>query len=29
VQRIGLVAGRVPGDLLAALDAAMRLHLGL
>lgn len=29
VQRIGSVAGRLPGDLLAALDAAMRLHLGL
>ena len=29
VQRIGSVAGRVPADLLVALDAAMRLHLGL
>lgn len=29
VQRIGSVAGRLPGDLLAALEAAMRLHLGL
>lgn len=27
--RIGSVAGRLPADLLAALDAAMRLHLGL
>ena len=29
VQRIGSVAGRLQGDVLAALDAAMRLHLGL
>ena len=29
MQRIGSVAGRVPADLLAALDAAVRLHLGL
>jgi len=29
VQRIESVAGRLPGELLAALDAAMRLHLGL
>jgi mRNA interferase MazF len=29
VHRIESVAGRVPGDLLAAVDAAMRLHLGL
>lgn len=29
VQRIGMVAGRLPADLLAAVDAAMRLHLGL
>jgi mRNA interferase MazF len=29
VQRVGAVAGRVPTDLLAALDAAVRLHLGL
>ena len=29
VQRIGSVAGRLSGELLAALDAAMRLHLGL
>lgn len=29
VQRIGPVAGRLPTDLLAALDDAMRLHLGL
>ena len=29
VRRIGSVAGRLPGDLLAALEAAMRLHLGL
>jgi len=29
VQRIGTVAGRLPTDLLAALDDAMRLHLGL
>ena len=29
VERIGTVAGRLPADLLAALDAAMRLHLGL
>lgn len=29
VHRIGSVAGRLPSDLLAALDAAMRLHLGL
>jgi len=29
VQRIGTVVGRLPADLLAALDGAMRLHLGL
>jgi len=29
VQRIGTVAGRLPAGLLAALDDAMRLHLGL
>ncbi len=29
VQRIGTVAGRLPADLLAVLDDAMRLHLGL
>ncbi len=29
VQRIGTVAGRLPVDLLAALEDAMRLHLGL
>ncbi len=29
VERIGSVTGRLPADLLAALDAAMRLHLGL
>ncbi len=29
VERIGTVAGRLPGDLLVALDIAMRLHLGL
>ena len=29
VQRVGSVAGRLPGNLLVALDAAMRLHLGL
>lgn len=29
VERVGSVAGRLPADLLAALDAAMRLHLGL
>lgn len=29
VQRIGTVAGRLPADLLATLDDAMRLHLGL
>lgn len=29
VQRIGSVAGRLPGELLAALDAALRLHLSL
>ncbi len=29
VQRIGMVGGRLPADLLAAVDAAMRLHLGL
>ena len=29
VQRIGTVAGRLPTDLLAALDDAVRLHLGL
>lgn len=29
VERVGSVTGRLPADLLAALDAAMRLHLGL
>jgi len=29
VQRVGTVAGRLPTNLLAALDDAMRLHLGL
>jgi mRNA interferase MazF len=29
VQRVGSVAGRLPADLLAAVDTAMRLHLGL
>ncbi len=29
VQRLGDVAGRLPTDLLAELDDAMRLHLGL
>ena len=29
VERIGTVAGRLPADLVAALDAATRLHLGL
>lgn len=29
VQRIGSVTGHVPADLLAELDNAMRLHLGL
>ncbi len=29
VERVESVAGRLPADLLAALDAAMRLHLGL
>ena len=29
VQRIGMVAGRLPADLLAAVDAAIRLHLGI
>ena len=29
VQRIGTIAGRLPSDLLAALEAAVRLHLGL
>ena len=28
VERVESVAGRLPADLLAALDAAMRLHLG-
>jgi mRNA interferase MazF len=28
-ERIGTVAGRLTADLLGALDAAMRLHLGL
>lgn len=29
VERVGSVTGRLPADLLGALDAAMRLHLGL
>jgi mRNA interferase MazF len=29
VQRIGDVAGRLTGELLDQLDAAIRLHLGL
>lgn len=29
VQRIGSVAGRLPADILAELDEAVRLHLGL
>lgn len=29
VQRIGSTAGQLPAGLLAALDDAMRLHLGL
>ena len=29
VQRIGAVVGRVPARLLASLDDALRLHLGL
>ena len=29
VQRIGAVAGRLPGALLAELDEAIRLHLAL
>ena len=29
VQRIGKVAGRVPGELLDELDSAIRLHLSL
>lgn len=29
VQRIGAVVGRLPADLLGALDDAMRLHLDL
>lgn len=29
VQRIGTVVGRLPGQLLAELDDALRLHLGL
>jgi mRNA interferase MazF len=29
VQRIGDVVGRLPPELLAELDAALRLHLGL
>ena len=29
VERIGAVAGQVPADLLAELDDAIRLHLGL
>jgi mRNA interferase MazF len=29
VQRIGNTAGRLPADLLAELDDAIRLHLAL
>lgn len=29
VERIGTVAGRVPPDLVEALDAAIRVHLAL
>jgi len=29
VQRIGKLTGRLPSDLLAELDDAIRLHLGL
>src|SRR5437764_7516189 len=29
VQRVGRVAGRLPGELLAEVDDAMRLHLAL
>lgn len=29
VERIGRVIGRLPADLIAALDDAIRLHLGL
>ena len=29
VERIGAVVGRLPADLLAELDAAMRLHLSI
>jgi len=29
VQRIGTVVGRLPSPLLADLDDALRLHLGL
>ncbi len=29
IQRIGGVAGHVPANLLAEIDVAMRLHLGL
>ena len=29
VERVGVVIGRLPADLADALDAALRLHLGL
>lgn len=29
IERVGVVAGHVPADLLRQLDAAVRLHLGL